>query len=296
MTITIFNARLRQTGALIVGARWLPTIAAIAAIALTVSLGNWQTRRAEEKLRLQQDRDRAAALAPLGLTPDRLAQPSALQGYRVIAQGRFLDQYSVFIDNRSYRGQAGFHLLTPMAVDGLAQPVLVLRGWVAQDPAQRSRLPRIASPAPPLRIEALVERDLDQVLELAKAPEPGPGDRLWQNASIAAVARWSGLSLAPLLLRQLGADEAVSLESATRLPSATDHADQRGASADALAVQPDARLGAVPSGAVVPVRDWVSPGLGVDKHRAYAFQWYSMAVLVAFLWCFFLWRSRRIDR
>src|SRR5690606_4893760 len=34
----------------------VPTVAALVVVALTLSLGNWQTRRAQEKLQLQQQR------------------------------------------------------------------------------------------------------------------------------------------------------------------------------------------------------------------------------------------------
>jgi cytochrome oxidase assembly protein ShyY1 len=34
------------------------------------------------------------------------------------------------------------------------------------------------------------------------------------------------------------------------------------------------QLGDVPDGLA---RDWVAPGAGADKHRAYAFQWFAMA-------------------
>ena len=42
------------------------------------------------------------------------------------------------------------------------------------------------------------------------------------------------------------------------------------------------------------VRDWPQPGLDVDKHRGYAFQWYAMAVATAALWGWFaVWRPLR---
>jgi len=241
------------------GIRLVPTLAALALIVLTVSLGNWQTRRAEEKRLLQLERDRAAAQPPVRLSRETLANPEALIGRRVVAKGSYIERHSVFVDNRSYRGQAGFHLITPFAVEGADQPILVLRGWLPQDPAHRSRLPQVPLAPMAVEIEALAQRDFDQVLELSKAPPPGPDDRLWQNASVEAIARWSGLTLAPVVLRQLA--------EVPQMPHATSAADL--------------------------VRDWPSPGAGVDKHRAYAFQWYSMATLVAALWLLLVWRARR---
>lgn len=264
----------------------LPSIAALVLVALTVSLGNWQTRRAEEKIALQAERDQAAARAPVVLDERALAAPNSLLGRRVIADGRFLERYSVFIDNRSYRGQAGFHVLTPFRLEGLPQTILVLRGWVPQDPAARGRLPALVTPAAQVRIEALAQRDLDQVLELMKAAPPGPEDRLWQNASIAAMSQWSGLTLLPIVLRQTA-----------EAPVPPDVAPGRSVSSSASPTSPQTSQ-VVPSASPAPsaltlVRDWPSPGAGVDKHRAYAFQWYSMAVLVTCLWFIFFWRSRQ---
>lgn len=264
----------------------LPSIAALLLVALTVSLGNWQTRRAEEKIALQAERDQAAARAPVVLDERALAAPDSLLGRRVIADGRFLERYSVFIDNRSYRGQAGFHVLTPFRIEGLPQTILVLRGWVPQDPAARGRLPALVTPVAQVRIEALAQRDLDQVLELMKAAPPGPEDQLWQNASIAAMSRWSGLALLPIVLRQT-----------TEVPVPSDEPPGRSVSfSGSLASSQTSQV--VPSASLAPsamtlIRDWPSPGAGVDKHRAYAFQWYSMAVLVTSLWFIFFWRSRQ---
>jgi len=39
------------------------------------------------------------------------------------------------------------------------------------------------------------------------------------------------------------------------------------------------------------VRDWPPPSLGVEKHRAYAFQWYALALMA--LLFFLVTGSRR---
>lgn len=293
--------------------RGVPALAALIGIALTVSLGNWQTRRAAEKLAAQQAIDAAGALPPLALAQALAAGSAspAWTGRRVSAVGRFLSEQSVYIDNRSYKGQAGFHVLTPFVSEGLDQPVLVLRGWVPQDPARRSVLPAVAEPSGAVIIEALVHADLEQTLELGSQTTPQPGERLWQNASIDKVARWTGLVLAPVVLRQL-TERALDEPSAARagippMPGepaaaagqASVRADQasaraKHAPAQAAGLQPD-MPGSPPSPeqGFVPVRDWPSPGGGVDKHRAYAFQWYSMAILIAGLWIVLAWRQRQ---
>ena len=59
------------------GIALLPSIAAFLLVVLTVSLGNWQTRRAEEKVALQAERDQAAAQAPVTLDARALTSHEA---------------------------------------------------------------------------------------------------------------------------------------------------------------------------------------------------------------------------
>jgi surfeit locus 1 family protein len=36
-------------------------------------------------------------------------------------------------------------------------------------------------------------------------------------------------------------------------------------------------------------RDWLQVGLSADKNRAYAFQWFALSALLAFLYLWFQW-------
>ena len=237
----------------------IPAIAALAAIALTVSLGNWQLRRASEKESAQLDRD-AAMRQPavtLGAAP---IDPSALEGARVVARGVLLPEQSVFLDNRTRQGVAGFHVLTPMrllaAADGLPgagdRHVLVLRGWIARDIQDRNRLPALQTPPGAVQIEGIALAELAQPMLLGGEAGPGPdGSRIWQRVSLPSYSGWSGLAMQPILIRQTSALD------------------------DGLA------------------RDWVQPGSGADKHRAYAVQWYAMAAAVALFWAVATWLARR---
>ncbi len=234
--------------------RWVPALAAILVIATTVSLGNWQMRRAAEKAGMQARIDAALAAEPVSIGADR---PIGIEhiGGRAALRGQWLDRHAVFVDNRTWRGRAGFHLLTPIKIEGSGQIALVLRGWIPGDPSNRTSLPALPVTQSVVSIEARVESDLPQALELARAAAPGPEDRLWQNASIAHVAAWSGLDLAPVLLRQLNDD-----------------------------------------GSGVLVREWPNPGAGTDKHRAYAVQWYALALLTVALWLGLGFRRKGMNR
>lgn len=234
--------------------RIVPTLAAFALIALTVSLGNWQMRRADEKRALQAQREAAEASAPL-LLPGGDIDPAQFEGRRVSVRGRLDPARSVFVDNRTHEGIAGFYVLSPLKIAGSDRYVLVLRGWAPRDPADRTRLPVLNDAAAEVELIGIGQRDLAKTLELGESPVPGPADRLWQNADLASFGRWSGLPLQPLVLRQ---------------------------TQKALAV---------PGGSVVDdglLRDWPVPGNDVDKHLGYAFQWYGLAALAFGLWLWFV--------
>jgi len=235
----------------------IAALAALAVVLTAVSLGNWQLRRADEKARAQQQRDAALAQAPHPIGQERL-NDGALDGQRVWARGILLGDQSIFLDNRTRQGVAGFHVLTPLrlapasADDPGGRHVLVLRGWIAADRADRNRLPDLRTPAGEVRIEGLGVSELAQPMLLqGQSGPPSPGARLWQRASVADYAAFSGLAMQPILIRQ------------------TSELD------DGLH------------------RDWVQPGSSVEKHRAYAAQWYALAAAAALMWGVTVWRARR---
>jgi surfeit locus 1 family protein len=181
----------------------LPTLLAIAMLVLTISLGNWQTRRAEEKAAIQAAIDAAGTDAPLTVSAG-VTDVSSLDGRRVRVRGSFVAERTVFIDNRTRKGIAGFHVVTPVRIEGSQRHVLVLRGWVARDPRERTRLPQVPTPEGAVEVDGLGQASIAQVLELREAPAPGPGDRLWQNVDFDRFRAWSGLELVPLMIRETG--------------------------------------------------------------------------------------------
>jgi surfeit locus 1 family protein len=190
---------------------WALALAA-AACAAGIALGNWQSGRADEK-------------RALGARLERVA-----------LQGEFVPKYTVYLDNKTRRGRAGYEIVTPLNISGSASHVLVNRGWIEAG-ATREVLPEVRTPAGEVRIEGLALPRLERVMSLGRSPT----GRLRQNLDIAAYAAETGLALQPRVIEQ--------------------HSD----SGDGLA------------------RDWAPHDAGVEKHQAYALQWYSLAALAVVL-------------
>jgi len=108
--------------------RLWPTLAALTMLAVLVGLGTWQMQRLAEKRALIAELAARAAQAPAEL-PATIADPAALEFAPVRLHGHFLHDRELFVGARVYKGEAGFHVVTPFVLaDGRA--VLVDRGWV----------------------------------------------------------------------------------------------------------------------------------------------------------------------
>jgi len=230
--------------------RWIPFVVMLLLVVLGISLAQWQQRRGDEKIARAARLAAGNLAAPLALTaaPLSLADAQAIEYRRVTVTGHFVPAWTVYLDNRPYKGQAGFHVLTPFQIDGSAMHVLVAQGWLPRNNAERTRIPDYATPAGTVTITGIARLTAGHVMELGTAPPLAP-QAIVQNADIARLAQASGLALQPLVIEQTAA-------------------------------------GAMAPSGQLPVRDWPAPDLGADKHRGYAFQWYALA-LMAFLFFVF---------
>jgi surfeit locus 1 family protein len=175
----------------------LPGVAALAAIVLTVSLGNWQTRRAEEKLARGRDLDDASRLALLALPP-RPVDAHDYEFRSVSARGEYSARHTILLDNKVLRGKVGYQVLTPLRIAGGDVHVLVNRGWVAAG-LRREILPQIRTPGGSETVEGIAVVPSSHIFELDANTKEGV---VWQNLVLARYAKWSGLKLQPIVLQQ----------------------------------------------------------------------------------------------
>ncbi|HEX4857621.1 MAG TPA: SURF1 family protein [Usitatibacteraceae bacterium] len=179
-------------------AAW-PTAAALIVIACTLPLGNWQRSRADEKrMRLAEIEQRAKERAVVVSTGTR---DEALSHRRARATGTFDASLQFYVDNRVARGQAGFHVVTPLRLEDGAV-MLVNRGWIARDHAY-PRAPRV--PVPP---------GLQTVTGVLTIPGRGfvelSGDvidgEVWQNLDIGRFRALRRVDVLPFVLAADAAD------------------------------------------------------------------------------------------
>ncbi len=150
----------------------------------------------------------------------------------------------LLFDNQLYRGRAGVHVLTPMQVGADGPMVLVNRGWLPLPP-DRSRLPEITTP------QGLVE------LSGRLAPLRSPGVQLGEPVTLQP-DQWPQLMVYPDWGR---------IEAALGRPL---HRQVLYLDTDSVAGFKD--------------RNWTPFTMGPDRHRAYAVQWYGLALTALVIW------------
>jgi surfeit locus 1 family protein len=178
--------------------RLLPTLAALAAVAVFVAAGNWQRARMEAKEALRAQFDAVARAAPLDLAALPAATDWGALRYRpVAAAGEFDAQRQILIDNRIHAGRAGYDVVTPLAL-GDGRFVLVDRGWIAQG-ASRAALPAAPPPAGRVSVVGRVALPTTGYLELKADNAPGA---VWQNLDPARFGAATGLRVLPAVVEQ----------------------------------------------------------------------------------------------
>jgi surfeit locus 1 family protein len=219
-----------------------PSLATLLLLPLLIGLGKWQLDRAAWKQELI-DTHAARIAEPARPLPEVLAEPSGEQEYRqVTVQGVYDLGHQLLLDNQVHDGVAGYHVLTPLQLDGVATAddwVLVNRGWVPVG-ASRSRLPAVAGPAGPVTVRAMLRLPPARTFRLEAVEEPVSGwPQVIQEVEMGPIEKRLGRRLRPLVLL-LDPGEAGGF-----------------------------------------VRDW-KPVYGItpDRHRAYAAQWFTLALVL----------------
>lgn len=231
-----------MTSALLSRRFWLLTLAAVLVAGMTFSLGQWQLRRAAQKEAVQAAIDTKKMLPALDAKALSATKNVADEVYRqVVVQGVWESARTVYLDNRPMSGRTGFWVLTPLALQGTGQTILVQRGWVPRNFGDRTRLPEVATPAGLVTVVGRIAPPPSKLYEF-KGVDTGA---IRQNLDLAAFRLETGLPLLEVSLLQTGA----------------------------------------PSEGLL--REWVAPNLGVEKHYGYAFQWFSLCLLVVILYVWF---------
>ncbi len=225
-----------------------PSLATLVLLPVLLLLGHWQIERAAWKQRLM-DAHAARISLPAEPLQSLLASSgprSAMEYRQVTAQGTYDLDHQLLLDNQISQGVAGYQVLTPLHLDGAGSP----GAWVLVNRgwvplgSSRTELPSVAGPAGRVTVRAMARLPPERGSGMDGVEESGQG---WPRVI-------EHLELGPIEQR-LG-------RRVLPLVLLLDPKDPRGF-----------------------VRDW-RPVYGItpDKHRAYAAQWYTLALVLLLIY------------
>ena len=239
-------------------------VSIIATVLLTVlfaRLGLWQLERAEEKQSMLAARQLASTASPLTSLEERLIIRD-IEYRNVQLSGHFDYSRQFLLDNRIYKQQAGYEVITPFYPSESDGFVLVNRGWVGHN-GNRNDKPSIPA--------ATAGKQLTGVMtNPSKGFSIGPAladTEVEQNESRRAEQHggehkqnW------PLVLQYI--DYATIADKVDKIPLV-----------DGVVVANHDQNGSL-------VYNWQPVANGPMKHYGYAFQWFAMLVAVVVLFIY----------
>lgn len=113
---------------------------ALVVFAIFVSLGSWQLSRAQQKRALLETY--AARTQHEPYTGKQLADINDWRFYRTRLEGKFDNDHTFLLDNKTFHGKVGYEVYTPFFANEMTQPILVDRGFIPIG-TERSQLPKV---------------------------------------------------------------------------------------------------------------------------------------------------------
>jgi cytochrome oxidase assembly protein ShyY1 len=234
--------------------RVIPTIAMAVVMSIGISAGLWQMSRAAGKIEKAEKLASQIALPPLNLNTKPQWTLAEADSRRLLVEGEFLVDQAIWLDNRPQpgaaaskggAGQSGFYVLMPFQVTGLGNTVIwVQRGWAPRNREDRMVLPPINTPGGKTRIEGIGIAQPDRVFELG---DGGVGGN------------------SPVRIQQnLDLTKEAGRHQWQQIPFVLKQISE---------LEKDGLM-----------RNWTAAASGVERHYAYAFQWFALALSAFLFW------------
>lgn len=186
--------------------KWiLPTLLVLAAVGVMVRLGFWQLDRLEQRrafnARVLSQIDRP----PLDLNQERPLELLPDMEYREVqVSGHYDFSQEVLLRNQAWEGQNGFHILTPLRIEGSRLAVLIDRGWIPYE--GHNQLSRYQEPGGLVTVRGILRRPQSQP-DFGGVPDPtlAPGQarlEAWNIVNLKRIQGQVSVDLLPVYILQ----------------------------------------------------------------------------------------------
>ncbi len=236
----------------LIAKRTVATVSALLVIAIGCGAGIWQLNRAEGKIALAANLLARQQMPILSANAGSLTLEDASER-RMIARGRYIPDAAIWLDNRprpipptgSNTSQSGFYLMMPLQLDGRDEILWINRGWAPRNNENRESLPPVKTPANVINVEGIV------------FSHPGKVYALGENKAPIGASK-------PRIEQNFDLLGEARLHGWTQSPYILREIDT-----------------GIDDGLL---REWAPLTTGVDRHYAYAFQWFALAFAGFLFW------------
>jgi len=161
----------------------IPTIATLLVLPILINLGMWQANKADKKQQMQDIYDQRVS-SELIHVGGELLRIENVRYRHVEVRGYYEPAYQILLDNQVYKGQAGYHVITPLHISGSNMRILINRGWVPVG-SDRSILPVIETPKNEVVVSGFAHDPSGKYLELVQADlAKNALQAVWQNLNL----------------------------------------------------------------------------------------------------------------
>lgn len=176
----------------------IPSLLTLVVMAVLLALGFWQLDRARQKMLIEEDFMARGNLPAAPVNTVDLTDSTLFR--KVVAKGSYDARHQILLDNQIQDGRVGFHVLTPLQVPGMAQAILVNRGWVPLA-GSRQDLPDISVEEMDVVIGGRLGQPANPGLKLAAPSAEEPSwPQVVQYVDYAKLAADLGYPLAPAII------------------------------------------------------------------------------------------------
>lgn len=229
------------------------TLMTLICIVAFIKLGLWQYHKAQQKqvihIAYDQAKVNGALIFPLGLIDSNAPNVEDWKYKKVTLKGVYDTHYQILLDNQVEGDRVGYHVVTPLKIEGSAEYVLVNRGWILGKDTH-TELPAFTTPAGVQTLTGQIWVPSKKIFtlenkEVSNTRQGQPWQAVWQNMDLAQYKR--------------------------KVPFTV----------SALAVKLDQNS---PAGGFV--RNWQIPAERITTNIGYAYQWFGFALAALLIYLY----------
>lgn len=142
-------------------------------IPLFINFGLWQYHKAQQKQAIQTAYNQAkvgdALMFPLEIADSSVPNYDEWKYKKVRVTGTYEPKYQFLLDNQVEESRVGFHVITPLKIDGTSQYVLINRGWILGKDTH-TELPEFNTPTDQITLTGQVWVPSKKIFSLESKP------------------------------------------------------------------------------------------------------------------------------